>query len=391
MSAETTVKILSSKEISNLKLDKGKFYMQSFLINDLQNTASDPAPFKVHRDSVAKISKTAIGRPFILPPVGERKHVTGPTRELNAILEYQKQFAMGEIVREYVNPQTNNANVIFEVYPDFVQAVKSGEITIPPFVSPLLIIDKENDDGEVVDGRIIHLQAVDTGGYGEIARINGACEGELNQCVNSLRVMGASGTLKTSQPCRKQFSNMQSNNTNDMQPEEVSKLIDSKFADFEKKIVGSVGEVVTSAMERITSKDGTQTLNPLTDADTQKEIDSLKATIATKEQELQAEKDKTALEKRTQTAVAIVEKELLLHAIPLKEKDDRVKHYVELKEDGQLVPLNTIKSIIEAQAKKISGSSGATEAHEVPQYAGASGETNNTDYDSFFNTIRSEV
>ena len=88
------------------------------------------------------------------------------------------------------------------MFPEYVADVKSGRI--PHYVSPLIEntsanLERANGRLLVRNGRILHLQAVDTPGYGAVATIHGTCVGMLDNCMNELRALGASGTLKLSQ------------------------------------------------------------------------------------------------------------------------------------------------------------------------------------------------
>ncbi len=206
MTNSSAAKLLSPEEIAHLnrdgaRLSENKFYAQFFLINDRPNNAADPFPFQIAPESLEKIARTAVGRPFVIGATGA-KHVRGPKgifASARDIIEYQKQFAAGEIVHEYINPSTGNANVIFEIFPEYVDHVKNGRI--PPYVSPLVEnvskgIEVKNGRMIIRDGRILHLQAVDRPGYGEIATLHGTCEGMLNECMSELRTLGASGRLQ---------------------------------------------------------------------------------------------------------------------------------------------------------------------------------------------------
>jgi len=203
------VRLLSTEEIANLNRDgaslsENRFYAQFFLINDRPNNAADPLPFQIAPESLDKIARTAVGRPFVIGATGA-KHVRGPRGNFASardIIEYQKRYAAGEIVHEYINPRTGNANVIVEIFPEYVDHVKNGRI--PPYVSPLVEdvskgIEVKNGRVIIRDGRILHVQAVDRPGYGEIATLHGTCEGMLNECMSELRTLGASGRLKNYQ------------------------------------------------------------------------------------------------------------------------------------------------------------------------------------------------
>jgi hypothetical protein len=379
-------RILSKEEISNLnkdgaKLHDNKFYAQFFLINDQPNNAANPYPFQIVPESLEKVAKTAVGRPFIIGPSSD-KHVVDPFNPLNAeaIINYQKQHAGGEVVYQYINPGSGNANVIVDIFPEYVEDVKSGRI--PPYVSPL--VENTTPGVEVVNGRLIvrdarilHLQAVDSPGYGEVAKIHGTCEGMLDKCVSELRVLGASGKLK-----QFQHSLSSSQDNRDANPvrladstaattltaEQITALVkdsvdkaQTAFEEKHSKILGASS--AAAALEQKEKKDPPskpEGEDAAQDIESHPFVQKLKSDLDT----LKAAKEESdkllSLEQRKQQAAQIVEVELLTKTIPLNKKADRIKALVESKDD-----LGSIAKYMQANRGKILGATGRGDIAEM--------------------------
>jgi len=396
-------RILSPQEVFNLNKDgfdvrteESKLYIQAFLLNDQQNHAGDPSPFKVKGASLKKIAQTAIGRPWIIPPAGEMKHVTGPIREFNAILDYQKRFAGGEIVGAWTNPQTGNVNVIIDVFPEYIEDVRNGRI--PKFVSPLLNIDSEDPTtGEIVDARIIHLQSVHSPGYDEsIAKINGVCEGMLGKCMSELKVRGATKMLKKYQSGLtkvnlENFSNkrivkgsatMSENNgsetTNEpITLETVNQKVDSlgeKFQSFEQKfdelattIRGAASPSTVTIRKPETNKKESKadkvTIETEDNESLKAKYENLQKQFDSREKEIAAEKAKIAEQRRLELVKDIVSNEMKLQLVTPRKKDEKEKYYFELKtDDDKPADLSLLAKTLKEQAGKISG---ATSMFEI--------------------------
>jgi hypothetical protein len=89
-------------------------------------------------EALEKFARSAVGRPFVLG-ANSAKHVRGPKGHFSTpeeIIQFQKQFAAREIVHQYINRQTGNANVIVDIFPEYIQDIRTGKI--PPYVSPLI-------------------------------------------------------------------------------------------------------------------------------------------------------------------------------------------------------------------------------------------------------------
>ena len=196
-------RVLTGEMIRGLNLDRslnlkteGAMYIQAFLINSRQNHAADPKPFKIHPKSLRRIAASAYGRPWLPYPQPDGKHhKPHEYASANEMLEYQKKFAGGEIVAVFVNEESQNANVIIEVYPEFQDDVRNNKI--PPYVSPMVHNYTVDKQGQMVGADIIHLQSVKTPGYdAQIAKINGVCTDKgLRACMMELRPMAAAGVL----------------------------------------------------------------------------------------------------------------------------------------------------------------------------------------------------
>lgn len=184
-------------------LSEDKFYLKVFLLND-KTTKSAPhegGPWKVAARAVKKIASTVVGRPLIIYPDPTR-HFRGASGDPEEIIALQQKYAIGEFVMEAVNPASLNAYGIVEVFKEFVDEVKSGQVRgrpLPKYVSPL-VEPYKMENGEVVDGRILHVQAVDTPGFSPmVAKVVGQCSGMLGQCMDKLRSLGAASQLKAYQ------------------------------------------------------------------------------------------------------------------------------------------------------------------------------------------------
>src|SRR2546428_2237915 len=82
---------------------------------------------------------------------------------------------------------------------------------IPPYTSPMVEVFREAN-GQIIDGRILHVQAVSSPGYDpSVAKIVGSCEGLLNKCSVELRALGAASALKSWQDKVKVDENGQRN------------------------------------------------------------------------------------------------------------------------------------------------------------------------------------
>ena len=171
-----------------------KTYGIAFLLNDKMNTAAQPAPFKIHKDAVVPITETSIGKPWIMGQMGANKrHIAkeGVGSQMEA-LEWHRERSAGHIVDFIVNYDTGNTSVIIEIYPKYVDAVRGGAIS--RYVSPMISDFRQDENGELISGEIVHIHSVDWPGYEpEIAQFEGVCTGEYSSCKSNLATVAASG------------------------------------------------------------------------------------------------------------------------------------------------------------------------------------------------------
>jgi len=198
------IRKLSADQIINLNKDghnlsAEKYYVIGGLFNDQPNEAADPFPFQIATSALDKIAKTSIGRPWI--PNGDnlhklKKHVRPhPWATAAQIVEFQKEFAGGEMVAYIHNSTTHNVYSIIEIFPEFIEMVEKKQIY--PYLSPMIgnqLPDKKT--GQYIDGEVLHIHSVKTPGYPPtLAQFKGSCTGGIKQCMDELRPMAASGTL----------------------------------------------------------------------------------------------------------------------------------------------------------------------------------------------------
>lgn len=406
------------------RLNENKLYLKWFLINDRQNQAADPEPFKVHPGALDKIASSAVGRPFIVGP-NPNKHVRGATGDPGEIIKVQQHWAIGEMVRHMINAVSRNAYAVVEIFDEFADEVRQGRVrgaSIPPYSSPLVEVFKTNAQGEITDGRILHLQAVGQPGYDPaVAKLVGACEGMLGDCMRKLRALGASGALKTYQAQLDQEGlennslggnvdndklepTMEKGNTSTgLTKDDVAGIMASALADFEKKhesIFGAAGSAATQALEEKSRLDqqGNQATskkiapkgkNPegetaaqeaRTEPDLAKvasDIDSIRAELEEERKKRLDAEENLSKKERLDMINKIVEGEVQLHLTPLAKRKDRVEHYLKLKnKDGSPRDLSLLMEHIELQKGRTVGASGS-ESEFPGLHLGASGGNGN--------------
>ena len=117
------LKVISTEEVKSLNdkgfdLDEKKFYALAFLVNDKENNAMQPIPFKVDSSFVEPLTKTGIGKPWIPNIHPDGIHIKSPNaKNIQDILDFQRKFAGGIMRGYFVNPVNNNASVIIEIFP----------------------------------------------------------------------------------------------------------------------------------------------------------------------------------------------------------------------------------------------------------------------------------
>jgi len=367
-------RILTKEEIKNLnkdgyKLDESgnELYLVKFLFNDRLNNAGDPMPFQIATESLDKIAKTFINRPYVFNPgiknnVGQ--HVRGPVDDPKKIIEYQKAFSIGEIVNYFINKVTRNVNGIVRIFKEYKDEVLTGKIPLPtsPLLEPL-----KWENGKLVDARGLHLQAVPNPGYPvEIASITGACVGMLDKCSTELRTLGASGKLKqfrknyiynsgslgASMPDPtdpntpptdaatppKEMNNMELT-TAVSELQTGHKAMKGMVEEMHAKIMGTGGKpgetpTVGSAGKGKTEQELVQLPKDEIDA-IKNELETVKNNYNKTAKELEDEKNKVALEKRRNLAEIIAKGELFLKKITPEQLKERIEHYIKLVDDNK--------------------------------------------------------
>lgn len=207
------LRIFDEKESSDLGLSKTSTYAIGFLINAKQNKAADPIPFKVSESALEKIAKTAINKPWIPGKKGDNQlHLRKEgVADQTDVIDFHRKHAGGNIVDYYFNPNTKNVSVIVEIFPEFIDMIKNGEID--EYLSPMLgNIKVDTTTGEIIDAEIVHIHSVESPGYERtVAKFNGTCDGPIKKCVQELQVVAAAGKLQeyrnSSQTCPIQFLN----------------------------------------------------------------------------------------------------------------------------------------------------------------------------------------
>lgn len=411
MAQASSFGILSKAEITTLNengfdLDESgnKTYILKFLFNDQKNEATDPMPFRIATEALDKIADTFVGRPYVYNPgikgnVGE--HVRGPVDDPKKIVEFQKKYAIGEILGKMRNPKTNNVYAIIEPFPEFKEEILNGDIPLP--TSPLLEpLDMRGDT--IFDARGLHLQAVQNSGYPmQLTSKLGVCVGMLNQCTAELRTLGSSGQLKkfqnnfsyTNSSIGGGMGDGDSNPAGDssagskMSVEDIVANHDKMLQDHGKmledhgKSLGAIKDSLDQVLKNTSDKPGDN--YPGTDGSKgqstgagykgsmgsnsgtrgaageqqtvmievpKKEYEELQSIVKTVSTDFEAlkkeneEKEKAlAIKQRTEDARIIAEGEILTKEVPADKFEERVKFYVGLKkakDSEELVDLSLL-------------------------------------------------
>lgn len=369
----------------------GDLYGQFFLYNNEMNNAGDPINFKIYPDNNAKIAKSFIGRPFILPKrkgsEWDGKHHRAD--DLNDLLNKQKKFAAGEIVDVHHNEKTGNFNAIVKFFPEYYDQVKKGDL--PEFTSPMFAHTDSHIDEEgklhIRDGMGVHLQAVPKPGYRpEISGIKSVCEGGLNECMNELKIVAASGQLTEFQK-GKRFSkgeNQTSQSNMSMQEQQQAPPQAPQGGnDLEARVSGlekGLAEV-QKALQELLTKLGGQAQQPaapqvgaageqatVTEApqegvqDTASlaaELAQIKAEREVEKEALQKERETLALQERTRIATEIAENKLKLHRLSPDMKEAEIKKLVEAVDaDGKPSDLTLLSEELKSSLQQFVGASG---------------------------------
>lgn len=379
-----------AEELGLSEPDK-RMYYQLFLINKEYNNAAEPEPWKINDNSQEKITKSFVGKPLLVPPKKAdgswyEWHIRAETPE--ELFEAQKGWTVGEIVHAYVNPETGNSNAVVEIFPEYEEQFRRGDI--PRFTSPMVDIrDETVDHSNIVDASGIHLQMVPTPGYRpEVSGIQSVCEAGISQCMKELRIVAASGDLKSFQepfrarhtPNKQDQTDVNSMSSNNFDAKtEVEKLQTTIKEQNEKieRLVAASGQQVTGVDIIDPTKQDSKTdsipINPDEAAkvkELQKELAEIKKE---REDEIKAAKEEEAKRKKAQheaNAKLIVESRLSLKELEEDKKDETLKSLIESKDD-----LSLLAKDLEARAKKVSeerkvGASGF--GYQLPELGGDS-------------------
>lgn len=445
---ELAVQALTQEEIENLnasgtgtgrRLKPDGYYLKVFVINDKQNRAADPIPFKVAKRSLEKIVNTIVGRPFVVGP-NPKKHVRGAMGAASTaedIIKAQQKWAIGEFVRPMMNQLSMNAYGIVEVFKEFVDDVKNGVIRgkpMPRYTSPLLEARKiDPETGEIIDGRLLHVQAVDVPGYGEVAKIVGTCEGMLDECSNKLRALGASGGLKAFQESLQKSDNSLSSgdgnydseppmekgkNEQELVPltkQDLPEIVSAVLSGLEQKYpnLGAAGAASAQAQQQVEPKEKGKAANPMTapkakgdaegtgaqEADNDNDENSLRAELedlkAKFEEEQEARKkaeERLQEQERKQIATRIVELEMQLHITSPSKKKDRIEQLMKRKDkSGAPADLSLILETLERSKEKTLGAAGFGDDEGIAGLRlGASGDEDDVEpnYAEIFRNVR---
>jgi hypothetical protein len=375
---------------------KNELYGQFFLYNNEMNNAGDPIKFKIYEDNNEKISKSFIGRPYVLPPKidgrWDTKHVRAD--DLNDLLNKQKKRAAGEIVDVVHNEKTGNYNAVVKFFPEYYEQIKKGDI--PEFTSPMFAHTDSHTDDEgrlhIRDGMGIHLQGVPAPGYPpELSSVKSVCAGGLDECMSELKMVAASGQLLESQS-RERFSKEkipESQSIMSMQEQQAAPpaapqaggdsearigALEKTVAELQKMLqelvsklsgqqqappaappmAGAAGEnasaTVTETPEATSPEDQTTLVA---------ELNQIKADRAVEKEQLNKEREALALQERTRVATEIVENKIKLHRLPLETRDVEIQKLVELKgADEQPADLTLLAAEIKETLKQFVGASG---------------------------------
>ncbi len=373
--------------------ENGDLYGQYFLYNNEMNDAGDPINFQVHADNNAKIAKSFIGRPLVVPKKLENgewdtKHIRA--NSLPELLNIQKKYSIGEIVRTPYNTVTGNHNAVVKFFPEHYDLAKSGKL--PKATSPMFAHSKSHfdEDGRlhILDGDGVHLHLVPKGGYPpEISEIQSICEGGLNECMNELKTVAASGQLADFQS-KEHFSKAKTEEPQSSmsmeQPQQTPPApqaggdaeariaaLEKGFAEVQKmlqELVAKIGQgqpapaANPAAMPGAAGEQVQVTENPSEEPQDTKtlaaELAQIKAEREVEKESLQKERQTLALQERTRVATEIVENKIKLHRISPDLKDTEIAKLVELQDsDGNPADLTLLSEELKSSLQQLVGAS----------------------------------
>ncbi len=379
---------LTSEQITNLKknghdVDEDGYFYGMFLFNDKLNEATDPVPFQIHSEALHKIAKTFIGRPHVVRPediedeearklfgdkikenVGE--HVRGEIDDPKKIIEFQKDYSIGEMKTYYISPFTNNVYGIYKAFPEYAHLIE--EKKIPKGTSPLL--EPRKMIGQIIHDAIgLHVQSVGATGYDpKIAKITGTCQGMLNACTSMLATMGASKSLVN---FRRNLLNSTNQQGVSLMPEKTIQELEAELKNLNTKL-----EDANTKIQTLGANGSKQTLeipkeitDKLSKFDViEKENTENKTLLAAIKKEREDEKAKIAQSKREELALIIANGEIITKEYPEDKLDERKKFWTELKgEDGSLKDISLLAEKFQKMIPKTVGSSGLRAEDLFPQ------------------------
>lgn len=392
-----------------------KMYIFKFMFNGNQNKAADPRPFKL--SNLEAHAKKAIGRPFVVAKWGEKYHVRPEEDSSAAMIEHQKKYSIGEIVNYMKSETSDNYYAIIDVWPKFQGMIESD--LIPEFTSPTFFVNSENQDG-IQDADFLNLHAVPHPGYEpEFAKISGMCQGGLDQCMSEMKTLAAAGSQSQDSQSISQgstkFSLTNSKNKDTMSTEPKTEPTNSDLmtamttiqtevktiGEKQSQIITAVGDIATQA-EGVDSASIAKTLGVEASKDDetetpeektvgaaggklnttpesnqsesaiiqaaeikklQKELEGVKTLYQTRENEIDAEKRKTQ-------ASQIVNRLIELKQIPLDKKEEKIKHYIELKNNDELADLTILHKTLTQEIKVIGAAGLGGLGYELPALNG---------------------
>jgi hypothetical protein len=367
------------KEGINLDESAGKMYIMRFGWNNQWNKAIDPSPFRIKPHLNDKLKNDAIGMPYVVPPFGTAKHLRKKDATekdtISSILKIQSDYAIGDIVGTLHYP-SDNIWLIVNVWPEFQAGVERGYY--PPLCSPTFNILKETEDG-VEDAQFLNLQAVPSSGYSaELTRIQPVCKNGLKECMAELQIMGAAGSLKTSNGNNNSFSNGLDRIFKSMSNQTGSeKTTESRVSDLESAVADTQKRVAAMepTLNRIADKilnEGEKPKDP--PADVKGAAGSDKLTLLQKDLEELKKHDaentklvkKYELQIRTAHATSIVERKTRGKTIDDKEKQKMIQDYI----SNQSLDLETLDNELKAAIPDATAEStikGAYGIFEIPE------------------------
>lgn len=373
-------RLLSKDEVSKLsknghQLDtsQDKMYFIVGLFDDKPNQSADPESYEIPAASLDKIAKSFIGRPFVWK--GAKKlteeeakqnygsHIRGKFDDPKKIIEFQKDFAIAEMVSYYKNPRTNKVYGIFEAYDEYKDVIEKQQLE--PYTSTL-VEPRQYENGILSDGIGLHVMAVDDPGYSkQLAKIHGTCTGMLNECTAELRTLGSSKKLREfREKVLNTSSSLGSSMSLDNNKKEMTNLeltgavltLQSGQTEMQKSLSdistaiqnlkpGSLGSAGNDQqLVQLPKEELEKLTNGL--AESQKELQSIKDERTAEQKQILEKQQKADAKLRLEQATIIANGEKLLkkNGVTDENLQERIKYWNELKNEtsGQLVDLSLL-------------------------------------------------